>query len=158
MSDLEWIPFKRRRRSKIVSKSHLGCSENGKDPAHHQWIRRIRRKKHQESRNPSKSHCWEKCDWYPQSFLCRKFGSGRYNLKIQIISNFFCSFTNDHVFLSVVYTSVVQLRVVCGPRNNFAQVLSITSSGNLFFWRTLWFWDENRYFGDRFQLKTFFFF
>ena len=24
-----------------------------------------------------------------------------------------------------------------GPRNNFAEVLSITGSGNLFFWRTL---------------------
>ena len=28
-------------------------------------------------------------------------------------------------------------RTACGPGNNFAQILSITGSGNLFFWRTL---------------------
>ena len=43
-----------------------------------------------------------------------------------------------------------------GPRNNFAQVLSITTRGNLFFWNNAMIFGRN--FLDRFQLKTFFFF
>ena len=34
----------------------------------------------------------------------------------------------------------------------------LQAAATFFFWRTLWFWDENRNFVDRFQLKTFFFF
>ena len=46
-------------------------------------------------------------------------------------------------------------RAACGPRNNFAQVLSITSSRN-FFLENAMILRENRNFGDRFQDRFFF--
>ena len=49
-------------------------------------------------------------------------------------------------------------RAACGPRNNFAQVLSITSSGNLFFLENAMIWGRKQEFRPIEDLYLLFFF
>ena len=47
---------------------------------------------------------------------------------------------------------------ICAARGTILhKSCRLQAAANFFFWRTLRFWDENRNFGDGFQLKTFFF-
>ena len=78
--------------------------------------------------------------------------------QISVIFRYVCeaSYIVKEAFLG--FDDVSQRGPTTSPRNNFAQVLSITSSGNLFFLENAKILGRNRNLGDRFQSKTFFFF